>query len=107
MSEEKLQRMPAGKRFFKLINGEMVYGDTETVPTMNGTEIVIKKPYMVKNGNAMPYCMDVLPSAPGAIQIHPMNILWTVPLDEFPDIEKAYIKATTGLDIDTKSKLIL
>jgi hypothetical protein len=95
MSE--IQTMKAGKRFFKLINGEMVYGDTETVPTQNGTEIIIKKPYMVKGGNVMPYCMDVLPSAPGAIQIHPMNILWTVPLDEFPDVEEAYIKATSGI----------
>jgi hypothetical protein len=104
--EEKIQTMKAGKRFFKLINGEMVYGETETVPTQNGTEIIIKKPYMVKNGNVMPYCMDVLPSAPGAIQIHPMNILWTVPLDEFPEVLKAYTKATTGLDVPDKPNII-
>jgi hypothetical protein len=61
---------------------------------------------MVQNGNVMPYCMDVLPTAPGAIQIHPMNILWTVPLDEFPDVEKAYIKATTGLEVEEKSRII-
>ena len=105
--EKKIQTMQAGKRFFKLINGEMVYGETETVPTINGTEIIIKKPYMVKNGNVMPYCMDVLPSAPGAIQIHPINVLWTVPLDEFPEVEKAYIKATTGLDIEPQSRIIV
>jgi hypothetical protein len=106
MEENKIQTMQAGKRFFKLINGEMVYGETETVPTQNGTEIIIKKPYMVQNGNVMPYCMDVLPSAPGAIQIHPMNILWTVPLDEFPDVDKAYTKATTGLDVPDTPKII-
>jgi hypothetical protein len=93
----------AGKRFFKLINNEVVFGECETLVVDGGhVEILIKKPYTAKGGNIMPYMVDVMTSSPGAIQIHPMNILWTVPLDEFPEAHKVYIEATTGIDLSTR-----
>lgn len=45
----------------------------------------------------MPYMLDVLMESPRAVQIHPMNVLWSVPLDEFEHANKAYIQATTGI----------
>ena len=33
--------------------------------------------------------------SPKAIQIHPMNILWSVPLNEFPEANKIYEEATS------------
>ena len=97
-----------GKRFFKLINNEVVFGECETLQTESGsTEILIKTPYTAMNGNVMPYMAMTMGSAPGAIQIHPMNILWTVPLDEFPEALKIYEEALTGIVTDTKPSLEL
>ena len=105
-TEKKIVRAQGGKRVFKLINNELIIGDVETVPLENHVEILIKQPYTAKDGNLMPYMITELTSAPAAIQIHPMNIIWTVPLDEFPEAEKVYRKATTGLDIDTAPRII-
>lgn len=88
---------PAGKRVFKLINGEIILGEVELVETERGTEIIIKTPFTVKNGNLTPYMYAELLKAPGAIQIHPMNVLWNCDIDEFPDVRTAYIKATSGI----------
>ncbi len=97
-----------GKRFFKLINNEIVFGECETVQTEAGVvEVLIKKPYTAKAGNIMPYMVDVMTSAPAAIQIHPMNILWTVPLDEFEEANKVYIQATTGIILDPKERILI
>ena len=86
-----------GKRFFKLINNDMIFGNVEIVPGLNGEEILIKQPYTVKDGNAMPYMYAELTESPKAVQIHPINVLWSVPLDEFAGLNKIYIQATTGL----------
>lgn len=97
-----------GKRFFKLITNEVVFGDCETVQTESGaTEILVKKPYTAKNGNIMPYMVDVMTSAPAAIQLHPMNIIWTVPLDEFEEANKVYIQATTGIILDPAERILI
>ena len=97
-----------GRRFFKLITNEVVFGDCETVLTESGvTEILIKKPYTAKNGNIMPYMVDVMTSAPAAIQLHPMNIIWTVPLDEFAEANKVYVQATTGIILDAQPNIIV
>lgn len=97
-----------GNRFFKLINNEVVFGSCETVLTESGvTEIMIKKPFTAKNGNMMPYMVDVMTTAPAAIQIHPMNILWTVPLDEFRDANEAYITTTTGIIIGNPDRIVV
>lgn len=95
------------RRFFKLINNECIFGEIEPINTKNGqTEILIKHPYTVKGGTAIPYMFDVMGIAPGAIQIHPINILWSIPLDEFEEVNKAYIQSTTGIVTDVKSEII-
>lgn len=85
------------KRLFKLINDEVIFGEIEVVTNQHGEEILVKKPYTAKNGKIMPYMLDVLMESPRAVQIHPMNVLWSVPLDEFEHANKAYIQATTGI----------
>lgn len=100
---EKLH--PLGKRLFKLINNEVIFGECEYVEYDDGrpTDIRIKTPFTAKNGNIMPYMTDVLTSAPAAIQIHPMNVLWSTPLNEFKVVDDAYLKATTRLDLSASS----
>lgn len=91
--------------FFKLISGENVFGEVEA--GLEG-QILIKKPYTAIQGNVMPYMIMDLGTAPGAIQIHPMNIIWSVPLDEFPQAEKIYKEAMGGIVTETpKESLIL
>lgn len=88
---------PVGKRVFKLINGEIILGEVNLIETDRGTEIIIKTPFTVKSGNLTPYMYAELLKAPGAIQIHPMNVLWNVDISEFPDVQTAYITATSGI----------
>lgn len=95
-----------GKRFFRLINKEIVFGDCEVIPTGNGSEILVKEPYTIKNGKAMPYMYDELMKSPAAVQIHPMNILWSTPLDEFDEIYKIYVEATSGI-ISTTNRIVI
>lgn len=96
------------KRFFKLINGDNVFGEIETVQTESGqTEIIIKKPFTAKHSNMMPYMADEVGESPGGIQIHPMNVVWSVPLSEFPELNKAHIEVTTGLVTETKPQIIV
>jgi len=96
------------KKVIKLITGDIIFGNMEGVDTGAGQEILVIKPYQAKDGNIMPYGILDLGSAPAAVQIHPMNIIWSAPLDDFPEIERAYIKATTNLDIlpPNESKII-
>lgn len=97
----------AGKRVFKLINNEVILGEVYSVTTEGGgVEIMIKQPFTAKNGNIMPYMVDVLTSAPGGVQIHPMNVIWSVPLDEFPEANKVYIEATSGIITESEKKII-
>lgn len=96
-----------GKRFFKLINNEVIFGEVETVDGVNGVELLIKTPYTAKAGKMMPYMIDIMMESPAAVQIHPMNILWSVPLDEFEDAHNAYVEATTGIVTNPKSKILV
>jgi len=93
-------------RVIKLVNGETIFGECETVYTENAAEVLIKTPFCAKPAGIMPYMADIMASAPGAIQIHPMNILWTVPLDEFPQVLEKY-KAATSVLVQPKSGIIL
>jgi len=99
--------MSAGKRVFKLITNEVIFGEVEVVPTENGTEILVKKPYTASNGNIMPYMITEMGSSPAAVQIHPMNILWTVPLDEFPEANEIYTEVTSGIITEEPKELVL
>jgi len=93
-------------RVIKLVNGETIMGECETVYTENAAEILIKTPFCATTAGIMPYMVDVMASAPAAIQIHPMNVLWTVPLDEFPQANEKYKEATSVL-IQPKSDIII
>jgi len=113
MSTEKEQNI--GKRVLKLIDGDIVLGDAFAINTEGGgTDILIKHPYTTKRGNLMPYMLEEMSSAPSAVQIHPMNVMWSVPLDEFKIANEAYqkaeetrIKAETGLEFDDSPKIII
>ena len=94
------------KKVIKLINGELLLGSVQGVQTENGVEILIQQPYIASNGNIMPYCVNDLGNGPGAVQIHPMNILWTNPLSDFPQVSDAYFKATTKLDLTPQRAII-
>ncbi len=100
-----------GRRVFKLITGELVFGDCETVQNNAGvTEILIKHPYTSYQGGIVQYCMPELAGSPAAIQIHPMNIIWQTFLSEFPEAEKAYTEATTpksGIITELKKSIII
>lgn len=92
--------------FFKLINNEVIFGDSMGVPTGHGEEIQIKEPFTIVRENGVPYMSNVTGNAPAAIQIHPMNVLWSVPLDEFPALSDMYKKATSKIEVAEK-KIIL
>ena len=95
--------MSTSKRCFKLINNEIIFGEIEVIDGPNGGEILVKNPYTAKGGKVMPYMLDVLMESPKAVQIHPMNVLWSVPLDEFDEVNRVYIQATTGIITSAKS----
>ena len=96
------------RRFFKLITGELIFGEIEPVVNDLGQpEILIIRPYTVSGGRAIPYMYDILGVSPRAVPIHPINVLWNVPLDEFEDINNAYITATTGIETDVTPKIIV
>lgn len=95
------------KRLFKLITGELVFGTIEVVPQEQGQEILIRKPYQALDGNIFPYAIKDLAVAPGAIQIHPMNVVWSGPLEDFDQIHTAYLKATANIEVEKKPEIIL
>lgn len=97
-----------GKRLFKLLNNEVIFGECETVSTNNGNvEIFIKSPYTAINGNIAPLMVLDITEPANGVQIHPMNILYSFPLSEFPNLESVYTEKTTGIITDTKSKIII
>jgi len=94
-------------KVFKLIDGETIFGDCEAVYTESGvTEILIKTPFCAKKEGVMPYMADLLTSAPAAVQIHPMNVLWQAPLEDFPKVLEVYTNATSKV-IKPESKIII
>ena len=97
----------AVKKVIKIMTGDIIFGNMESVDGPGGKEILVKQPFQAKDGNIMPYGVLDLGSAPAAIQIHPMNIVWSAPLDDFPDVEKAYVKATSGIELESKPSLIV
>lgn len=97
-----------GKRLFKMINDEIIFGDVEVVTNNGGVgEFLIRNPYTAINGNIMQYCVKDLTQAPAAIQIHPMNVIWQTPLDEFSEAYRVYMEQTTGIVTDSKSKIVI
>lgn len=95
--ENTEESIAAGLRCFKMITNEVIFGETFSIKTENGTEILIKEPYTALDGSIGPYMANELGNAPAAIQIHPMNVLWSVPLDEFKEANKIYKEATSKI----------
>jgi hypothetical protein len=94
------------RRVLKLMSGEILIGEVSMIETVNSQEILIKTPFEVKNGVIKPYLLETMGNAPSAIQVHPINIVWALPLDEFENANKIYIQATTGIITDTKRGII-
>ena len=95
--EIRAENRPAGNRLFKMLNNEVIFGKVELTDTGNGEEILVKKPFTIVQQKGIPYMGNVLGSSPAAIQIHPMNVLWSVALDEFKEINDAYNRETSSL----------
>lgn len=96
--EKNIDKELNSKRVFKLITNEVLFGEYEIIQEGERTgEIRIIRPYVYRGSKILPYMLDNLPSAPAAIQIHPMNVIWSVELDEFPDLNSAYTQATTDI----------
>lgn len=93
-TQETKPNSPLGNRLFQMTNGVTIFGAAEIVHGgQNGDEILIKKPFTAMEGMVQgPYLLNVMGNAPAAIQIHPINILWSVPLTEFPDANTNYIE---------------
>lgn len=91
------------KRLFKLINDEIIFGSVEV---QEKGEIVITDPYTVKGGNMAPLMQIELNEYAKGVQIHPMNIIYNFPLEEFPNLNKMYIEQTTGIITDSKQLIV-
>jgi len=95
------------QKLFKLIDGEVIFGEVEPyIGEDNATQILIKTPFCAKPAGIMPYMIDLLQCAPPAIVIHPINVLWCVELDNFPEVHKIYNDATSVL-VKPESKIII
>jgi len=85
----------------KLITGELVFGEVEGIEVAPGvTEILMKKPFEGlaaapgRPHGYMPYSADRMSNAPAAIQINPMNVVWSAPLEDFPEALEIYQEQT-------------
>jgi len=92
-------------KVLKLIDGDLVFGEVEAVHGET-TEILMKNPFIAKPAGVMPYCVDLMTSAPAAIQINPVNIIWSAPLEDFPKALEIYQEATSKI-IKPDSKIIV
>lgn len=98
----------AGYRVFKLITNEIIFGETQTIKETDGSlQFLVKEPYTAENGGILPYMARTMGNGPGAVQLHPMNVIWTVPLDEFKTVEQAYNKATSNIITPEKPNIIV
>jgi len=90
----------------KLIDGELIFGEVEAIHNEQTTEILVKTPFCAKSAGIMPYCMDLMTSAPAAIQVNPMNIIWSADLEDFPKACEIYKEATSKI-IQPSSNIIV
>ena len=102
IGKEKNMQTKSVQRIVTLINGVVIVGECEAVPSPENVkeptgEILIKKPFQATPAGLMPYMIDLLAKAPPAIQIHPMNILHVNHLEDFPDVHKTYNDAISVL----------
>jgi len=94
-------------RVLNLTNGDTIFGEAIGVPNESGmVDIQIKTPFCAKTGGIMPYMVDIMSNAPAAVQVNPMNIVWSAPLEDFPEVEQTYKDATSKI-IQRDSKIII
>ena len=106
--ENVTNREPLGvTRVVNLITGEKLAGSVKVVEGINGQELLITKPFIIKDGGAFPYMVEDLGSAPAAVQVHPMNVIWSVPMGEFKELHKMYLEKTTGIVTEVKKEIII
>ena len=97
-----------GKRLFRMINNEILFGDVEVVPNSHGDgEFLIRSPYTIKIDKMDPLMGIEVGEPANAVQIHPMNVVYQFPLSEFPNLEKQYTEVTTGIVTSSAPKIVL
>lgn len=93
---------------FKLVNSDYIIGNPSKDEKEN---IVVENPYTIKDLGqgpcVMPYDLDLLTEPMKFIAFQPFNVLWFKSLSEFPQVQKQYITATTGIEIEDSPKLEL
>lgn len=103
----KANTRKAGNRVFKLITGEIIFGDVTVIEEDNGIQFLVEKPFEAKDGAIMPYLIKEFGNGPGAVQFHIMNVIWSLPLDEFEQANKGYAKATSEIVQPEKPSIIM
>lgn len=90
-------------QIFKTINNELIFGEC------HGTEtgILIVKPMTSFNNNVIPYLLDAAGSPAPQINLNSMNIVWTAPLSDFPQLENIYNEYVGGLIKEPKKQVIV
>ena len=78
-----------GNKIIKLITGEIIIGTIDSILS----QIRLIKPFDVFDGKISPYCIYHLGTAPKAVKLEQKNIIWMMPLEDFPEIESVYLKA--------------
>lgn len=91
-------------RVVNLVTGEKIVAE---VIAVNDQEVLLKTPFIIKDGMAIPYLSDEVGESPGAIQVHMMQIVWATPLSDFPTLHALYLEKTTGIQIDMKKSIII
>jgi hypothetical protein len=85
------------KKVLKLMNNETLFGEVSAV--QDSAEIFIENPWKVLGGEVMPYMEGDLMVPLKAVQIHPMNIIWSAPMDDFPELQRLWVSKTSGIII--------
>jgi hypothetical protein len=85
------------KRVLKLINNETLFGEVSAVD--GSPDVFIENPWKALGGEVMPYMQGDLMRPLKAVQIHPLNILWSAPMDDFPELQQLFVKETSGIII--------
>jgi hypothetical protein len=85
------------KKVLKLINNETLFGECTWVK--DSPDLFIENPWKALGGEVMPYMEGDLMIPLKAVQIHPMNILWSAPMDDFPELQQLWVSKTSGIII--------
>lgn len=90
------------KRIFKLINNDIVFGKASSD---DKGQVIIEDPYSIKDMMVHPYMSQDFGEGLPCLIIHPMNIVWSVPMEDIKMIDKVYEEAMTGIVTDTTPEI--